>query len=75
MAFGRITREFTGRFAMTKERVIGDYDVWFKPCEHCGHDTGRVSIRSKGRGRCWKCGRTITRDFSDIALKNKANHD
>ena len=48
-------------------REIGDYDIWYKPCEHCGYDTGKSSVKSLNR--CWKCGRQIVRDYSNRALK------
>ena len=52
---------------------IEDYDIWFKPCEKCGFDTGRVAERRLSRfvhrERCWKCGGFLVRDFSDRALK------
>lgn len=49
-----------------KPRTLADYDIWYKPCEHCGFDTAKSSAEQK---RCWKCGRNIHRDFSDRALK------
>lgn len=52
-----------------KSRTIGDYDVWYKPCEKCGYDTGKSEIPKDGNKRCWKCGNYVKRDFSDRALK------
>ena len=48
-------------------KKLGDYDIWFKPCAHCGYDTGKAT--SKTKNRCWKCGRKIDRDYSIRALK------
>ncbi len=48
--------------------VIGDYDVWYKPCEKCGYDTARSTKKSEPR--CWKCGGRIQRDYSARALKS-----
>lgn len=45
---------------------VGDYDIWYKPCERCGYDTGRSA---KKDARCWKCNGKIYRDFSKRALK------
>ena len=28
---------------------IEDYDIWFKPCEKCGFDTGKVAERRLSR--------------------------
>ena len=47
---------------------LKDYDIWYKPCEHCGYDTAKSEVK---RDRCWKCGRGIERDFSERALKIK----
>lgn len=47
--------------------TLGEYNRWFKPCERCGYDSGRVS--EKCEARCWKCGYPIKRDFSERALK------
>ena len=46
---------------------MSDYDRWFKPCEKCGYDAGKVSVRSSDK--CWKCGHGLHRDYSDRALK------
>lgn len=46
---------------------IGDYDVWYEACKNCGFDTAKSTKES--RPRCWKCGRPISRDYSDRALK------
>jgi len=48
-------------------RVLGDYDIWYEPCKHCGYDTGKS--RKLEYPRCWRCGRLISRDYSDRALK------
>ena len=48
---------------------LGDYDRWFKPCEKCGHDSGKAGEKSKAK--CWKCGSPVYRDYSDRALKTK----
>jgi len=47
--------------------VVGDFDVWYQPCAHCGYDTAKSRVLDDPR--CWKCGRRIQRDFSDRALK------
>jgi len=49
----------------------GDYDVWYRECDHCGYDTGKSSLPKEGNKRCWKCGRHITRDYSFRAIKFK----
>lgn len=54
-----------------KERISGDYDVWYQKCEHCGHDTGKSIIPKEGNKTCWKCGSSIKRDYSERALKIK----
>lgn len=46
-------------------KTLGDFDVWYKPCKKCGFDTGK-SCSSK----CWKCGSSLQRDYSDRALKS-----
>ena len=46
---------------------LGDYDIWYEPCGHCGYDTGK-SVKL-ANPRCWKCGRQISRDYSDRALR------
>lgn len=51
----------------TECHKLGDYDIWYKPCKRCGYDTAKSSKRSENR--CWKCGNTIQRDYSDRALK------
>jgi ribosomal protein L37E len=48
-------------------RRLGDFDVWYEPCSHCGYDTGKS--RKLKEPRCWKCGRPIRRDYSERALK------
>jgi rRNA maturation endonuclease Nob1 len=51
-------------------KTIGDFDIWYKRCEHCGHDTAKSTPPPKNENkRCWKCGRGISRDYSDRALK------
>ena len=53
-----------------KERkASGDYDIWYKPCEKCGYDTGKSTIPKEGNKTCWKCGSFVSRDYSDRALK------
>ena len=47
---------------------LGDFDVWYRVCDNCGHDTAKSTKES--RPRCWKCGRKINRDYSDRALKS-----
>jgi predicted nucleic acid-binding Zn ribbon protein len=51
-----------------KPRRLGDYDIWYKPCENCGYDTAK-SREFKDTPRCWRCGGRIRRDFSERALK------
>ena len=51
--------------------VLGDFDIWYLPCEHCGYDTGKSTSLKCGVKRCWRCGRPIKRDFTDRALKKK----
>ena len=48
---------------------LGDYDIWYKKCENCGHDTARCDPPKEGNQRCWKCGSYVYRDYSDRALK------
>lgn len=48
-------------------KTLGDFDVWYKPCKQCGYDTGKS--RKLLDKRCWKCGNTISRDYSKRALK------
>lgn len=52
-------------------RKLGDYDRWFKPCNRCGYDTGKASVKTKNI--CWKCGNVLQRDYSDRALKHITN--
>lgn len=47
---------------------LGDYDVWYKPCEKCGYDTAKSTKKSKPK--CWKCGNYIYRDYGERALKH-----
>jgi len=56
---------------MNKQKTIGDYDIWYQPCEYCGYDTGKS--RKLEDPRCWKCGRRIKRDYSKRALKQTKN--
>lgn len=51
-----------------KDKTMGDYDIWYKPCTHCGYDTAKSSIALPVK-YCWKCGRSVRRDFSIRALK------
>jgi hypothetical protein len=51
-------------------RKLGDYDEWYKGCEHCGYDPGKSN-----RDKCWKCGRKVQRDFSNRALKKGGRED
>lgn len=46
--------------------TYGDFDVWYKPCEKCGYDSGKSSNKTD---RCWKCGNKLYRDFTHRALK------
>ena len=50
---------------------LGDYDVWYQPCGHCGHDTAKSTIPKDGNKHCWKCGRGVERDYSFRAIKFK----
>lgn len=50
-------------------RKLGDYDVWYQPCEKCGYDTGKSTKPKDGNKRCWRCGNFLRRDYSDRALK------
>lgn len=50
-----------------ENKTLGDFDVWYKPCERCGYDTGKS--RKLEDARCWKCGEIIRRDYSERALK------
>lgn len=52
----------------TKGKKVKDFDVWYAPCDYCGHDPGR-SVKESVK-RCWKCGRQVYRDFSARALKS-----
>jgi hypothetical protein len=54
----------------TGVRRLGDYDVWYKPCEKCGYDTAKCTLPKDGNKTCWKCGNFIKRDYSDRALKS-----
>lgn len=51
------------------KRVLGDFDVWYKPCTRCGYDTGRSTKPKDGNKTCWKCGNFVQRDYTDRALK------
>ena len=50
---------------------LGDYDIWYMPCEKCGYDTGRSVTPKTGNKTCWKCGNFVRRDYSERALKKK----
>ena len=50
---------------------LGDYNVWYKPCDRCGYDTGK-STKPAGNKKCWKCGHYVSRDYSERALKSSA---
>jgi len=50
------------------ERKLGDYDVWYKPCERCGYDNGKCP-KPMDNKKCWRCGNRVDRDFTDRALK------
>ena len=52
-----------------KDYVLGDFDVWYKPCEKCGHDTAKSTKPKENNKTCWKCGNFISRDYSERALK------
>lgn len=52
-------------------KTLGDYDVWYQPCEKCGYDTGKSTIPKDGNQTCWKCGNYVKRDYSERALKKK----
>lgn len=49
-----------------KKMTLGDYDIWYEKCGHCGYDSCK---KAKPDPKCWKCGRKIHRDYSDRALK------
>ena len=51
------------------KRVLGDFDVWYKPCTRCGYDTGKSTKPKDGNKTCWKCGNFVQRDYTDRALK------
>ena len=52
---------------------LGDYDIWYKPCEKCGYDTAKNSrLREDATPRCWRCGSRVHRDYSERALKKGA---
>lgn len=61
--FPELKKQLDGLKAL---KTLSDYDIWYKPCEHCGYDPGKTKKNS-----CWKCGRRIHRDYSERALKNK----
>ena len=54
-----------------KNKTLGDYDIWYKPCSKCGYDTGKSNKPKDGFKTCWKCGNYVKRDFSNRALKKK----
>jgi hypothetical protein len=51
------------------KRVLGDFDIWYKPCTRCGYDTGKSTKPKDGNKTCWKCGNFVQRDYTDRALK------
>lgn len=58
----------------TSNYKLGDFDVWYEPCEKCGYDTGKSEVPKDGNKTCWKCGNFVRRDYSARALKkNKIN--
>ena len=50
-------------------RTLGEYDIWYQPCEKCGYDTAKSTKPREGNKTCWKCGNFIKRDYSARALK------
>ena len=48
--------------------VLGDFDIWYKPCQKCGYDEGKSTKSKDGNKTCWKCGNYIQRDYSERAL-------
>jgi hypothetical protein len=63
--------ESKGFIDVMRGRTLGDYDIWYKPCEKCGHDTAKSTRPKEGNKTCWKCGNGVSRDYSDRALKKK----
>ncbi len=57
--------------SVVRRPCIGDFDVYYQPCKHCGYDTGKSRVLD--HPRCWKCGGSIQRDFSERALKKNGN--
>jgi len=57
----------------TSQRTLGDYNVWYQPCERCGYDTAKSTLPKEGNKTCWKCGYSVERDYSERALKPKPN--
>lgn len=58
-----------------ENRKLGDFDVWYQPCEKCGYNTGKSSTPKEGNKTCWRCGNFIKRDYSERALKKELkNH-
>jgi len=55
------------------DRKLGDYDVYYLPCERCGYDTGKSVKPKEGNKTCWQCGNFVRRDYTERALKNKPN--
>lgn len=49
---------------------LGDFDIWYMPCEKCGYDTARSVQPKNGIKTCWKCGSYVRRDYSERALKS-----
>lgn len=59
--------DYGGKPQEVGKHTLGDFDVWYKPCEHCGYDTGKAN--KEDIKNCWSCGRRIYRDYSKRALK------
>jgi len=53
------------------DKKLKDFDIWYKECDKCGHDTGKSTKPKEGNKRCWKCGNSVQIDYSDRALKKK----
>ena len=64
-------REWNRGAKMNPGKILGDYDIWYKKCENCGYDTAKSTLPKEGNKTCWQCGRTVRRDYSERALKNK----
>lgn len=57
-----------GTLKTKPECQLKDYDIWYKPCERCGYDTGKCP-KTMPNKTCWQCGNRVKRDFTDRALK------